>query len=330
MALSHCCLSAAAHQSNELSAPAGMAGQLTARCLDTPFRRAAPRRAVVLAIVGFVAGRMWQARHRRQTTVAAAPPGAAAGGGGKDSMDLEAGWVQQSSQAKVQQSSQATDLDSAAPSPCDPSSTAGTQQASPDGQQGLADLWAQAVLGAAPPPAAQGSPAGTASDAGVQPHDSAFYARAQRQSGRSGGVPSPAASTASDAAVPDSPATGLRRIASRRSTSVLTGSPSTAMGLDRWEVDFSALTLVRTLGEGSAGKVRKPHLRQALWCHFGVVAVSAPRRAGLLHRFAPAACHPTPPLGTTHASCQGRSPRTNPAGVPWYTERDQRGSQGAY
>lgn len=211
--------------------------------------------SVVLAIVGFVAGRMWQARHRRQTTVAAAPPGAAAGGGGKDSMDLEAGWVQQSSQAKVQQSSQATDLDSAAPSPCDPSSTAGTQQASPDGQQGLADLWAQAVLGAAPPPAAQGSPAGTASDAGVQPHDSAFYARAQRQSGRSGGVPSPAASTASDAAVPDSPATGLRRIASRRSTSVLTGSPSTAMGLDRWEVDFSALTLVRTLGEGSAGKV---------------------------------------------------------------------------
>lgn len=264
MALSRCCSSAAAHRSNELSALAGMAGQLTARCLDKPFRRAAPLHAVVLAIVGFVAGRMWQARHRRQTTVAAAPPGPGAGGAGKDIVDLEAGWVQP--QAKVQQSSQETDLDSAAPSPCDLSSTAGTQQASPDGQQGLADLWAQAVQGAAPPPAVHGSPAATASEAGMQAHDSAFYARAQRQSGRSGGLPSPAASTASGAAVPDSPATGLQHIASRRSTSGPAGSPSTAIGLDRWEVDFSALTLVRTLGEGSAGKVRRPHLRRVLRC----------------------------------------------------------------
>ncbi|KAI7836153.1 hypothetical protein COHA_009983 [Chlorella ohadii] len=209
--------------------------------------------SVVLAAAAFFAGRVWQARHRRQQAVAAAPPAGAAGSGSKESMDLESGW--EPPQAKLQRSGQDKDLDSATASPCDPSLAPGPQQASADGLQGLADLWAQAVQGAALPPAAQGAPAVVAGEAAGQPHDSAFHSSGQQLSGRAGRLASSAGSAASEAPVPDSPATALPRVASRRSNSGVASAPSAAGDLDRWEVDFSAISLLRLLGEGSCGSV---------------------------------------------------------------------------
>jgi len=207
----------------------------------------------VLAAAAFFAGRVWQARHRRQQAVAAAPPAGAAGSGSKESLDLESGW--EPPQAKLQQSGLDTDLDSAWAWPCVPSLPPGPQQASADGLQGLADLWAQAVQGAAPLPATQGAPAPAAGEATAQPHDSAFHSSGQQLSGQAGRLASSAGSAASEAAVPDSPATALPRVASRRSNSGMASAPSAAGDLDRWEVDFSAISLLRLLGEGSCGSV---------------------------------------------------------------------------
>ena len=102
---------------------------------------------------------------------------------------------------------------------------------------------------------------------GEQPQDSAFQMRQQQRGGEaSGGTGDAGQRSAAAAAVgaaelvaPDTPGAGLLRDAGRRSSRALSGSASAAAAeLERWEVDFKALTLIRPLGEGSAGRVSTP------------------------------------------------------------------------
>lgn len=200
-------------------------------------------------------------------------------GDGKPGPDLEAGWGAQQDKgpAHKQQQQQRgwADVDSAATSASDSPVTAAAAAAAaseataahaqgppPDGLEGLAALWAQAAQAAAPATVAAAG-AVAAAPAGSQPQDSAYRGDPPRQVERSADsaaqaadVSAPVTAAASaELTAPSTPAGELQRGVSRRSSQGMGRSASVAADLERWEVDFSALALVRLLGEGSAGSV---------------------------------------------------------------------------
>ena len=250
--------------------------------------------AVVLVAAGYV---LWRVRRRRRHQ----PAGAAvheAGKDGKPSPDLEAGWTetldkgagdkqQQLWQQQRQRQHHRVYVDSAATSASESAAAASTpasssaaaahsQEAAPDGLEGLAALWAQAAQAAVPAAAAPDAAAAEAPDAravaagaagaelpGQQPQDSAYRGGQAQPSGHASGPteaadgssPVVAAAGSAELAAPGTPAGELPRGASRRSSQGLSLAGSAGMDLDRWEVDFSAISLVRLLGEGSCGSV---------------------------------------------------------------------------
>ncbi len=235
---------------------------------------AAHLRAVALALAGFAVWRM--RRRRRQPAAAAAAAADEADDHGKPGPDLEAGWAagqgkspqdkKQQQQQQQHQQQQRSDVDSAASTPSSSPAAASTQEAAPDGLEGLAALWAQAAQAAAPAAAAGATGAAGAAAAGTaagrQPQDSAWRGdqpgRDRRASGAAeaaGGSSPDVTAGSSELTAPSTPAGELQRGASRRGSQGMSGTTSAAMDLERWEVDFSAISLLRLLGEGSCGSV---------------------------------------------------------------------------